>query len=915
MTANDRWQEIDRLLDAVLDVPADQREAALAAASDDPELRVEVARLLAAGDREETRLSPGGGFGGAVWESLARDLAEPEEELFSGHRVGRYRLVRELGRGGMAVVYLAERADGQFEQQVALKRIHGDLVSAELEQRFELERQILARVQHPGIAQLLDGGVDDEGHPYLVMEYVAGRPIDRYCDEQGLDLDQRLELFLQVARAVDHAHRNLVIHRDLKPSNILVTDDGHAKLLDFGIAKLTGDAGDGLALTRTDARVLTPIFASPEQVGGDPVTTASDLYQLGLLLFLLLTGRWPYPLRGAGAPEVIEAICHRPAKAPSQVLGEGADFDPPTVGPGPRPPADGAHRRRLTGDLDTIVLKALRKEPERRFRSAAQMVEDLERHRAGLPIGARPDTVRYRTGKWIRRHRGATATAVLALVMLVALATVYTWRLRSERDRARRSAAEATQTAELLRGLFEISAPTRSQGEQFTARQLLDRGALRLREELADQPDLQAEMLTLIGDVYGQLALYREARPLLIQATELRRDGPPAALAESLLALARVEMEEGDLAAARTKLESVLATERREHGDDHPRVAQVIDDLGRLERLAGNLPAARDRHRDAVARLTTALGDDAPEVARALKNLGIVLRELRAYGEAKPTLERALALLEKHYGPDHSYTVDARLYLGDALRFTGDSEGARRQYESALPRIERIYGPQHPEVALVLGKLGNLFNATGSSQAALAAHLRALQIREQAYGPLHPRVASSLNNLGLVSWKGESLDQARRYLERSLEVYESSLGEDHPEVVKALRNLAGVLKDSDDHAAALPLYERVVAIREQTYGSEHSLLSAPLFELGALHLELGAPTTAEPLLRRALSLGRNQEPHRHPEVIMPTIALGQCLGLLGRPREARRLLEAVIADDTVDDRLRQRAERALGELS
>ncbi|HWM89184.1 MAG TPA: serine/threonine-protein kinase [Thermoanaerobaculia bacterium] len=526
ISSNDLWQRADRILDEALDVPAGQRAAFLdRACGGDTQLRALVERLLNAAEIEDPGFKSGGALQGSFGENF-RDELTKGDEVPPGTTIGRYRVVREIGRGGMSVVYLAERADGQFRQEVAVKLLQSGIATGHIARRFDRERQILAQARHPGVARLLDGGTGPGGRPYLVMEYVDGRPIERYCDEERLSVPDRLRLFLQVAHAVEDAHRNLVVHRDIKPSNILVTADGHAKLLDFGIAKLldpTATSGD--ALTGSAIRLMTPAWASPEQVRGNPVTTASDVYQLGLLLYLLLTGCFPYDLGDGNPAARMLAIAQRePVRPSSAVTSEVTGQGGCGVAPGQEPKAaeeiarargttPGRLRRMLCGDLDAITLTALRKDPEKRYGSVAQLIDDVERYLAGRTISARPDTWTYRTGKLVRRHAAAFTAALAAAALGLALGLVYTADLMEQRDRAR-------QQAEFLRELFEVPA----QSAALTPRQLLDRGVARVEIELAGQPELQADLLEDLGQMYLDLGLHDEARSLQQRAGALRGD-------------------------------------------------------------------------------------------------------------------------------------------------------------------------------------------------------------------------------------------------------------------------------------------------------------------------------------------------------------------------------------------------------
>jgi tetratricopeptide (TPR) repeat protein len=426
LSPTDRYR-IDAVFDALLDLPPDEQMAYLdRTASDDPEVHAEVLRLLQAHRRSE-------GFLEAPGTHMAKALVDAAETLALGvapDRIGPWRIVRPIGRGGMGAVFLGERADGQFEQRAAIKIIQRGAPG--WVRRFLEERRILALLEHPGIARLIEGGVTPDGLPYFAMELVEGAHLDRYCDDHDLSIDSRLELLGEVCEAVSYAHQHLIIHRDLKPSNILVTPAGRVKLLDFGIAKLLSDAA-GADQTETRFPAMTPQFAAPEQVRGEPVSTATDVYALGVLLYLLLTGQHPYDVQGKPLAELTRIICEQEPPKPSTRAPE-------------------SRRRRLRGDLDLIVLTALHKDPKRRYQSPAALAEDLRRFREGRPILARPDSLAYRTRKFVHRNQAALALAAATAVALVG-ATVFSvvqmQDARAQRNEAIRAGRRATAMLEL----------------------------------------------------------------------------------------------------------------------------------------------------------------------------------------------------------------------------------------------------------------------------------------------------------------------------------------------------------------------------------------------------------------------------------------------------------------------------------
>jgi len=892
----------DRILEAALDLDPSERAAFVAReTAGDTELRGLVSRLLGHLDCDDPRLEPGAALDGTLAAgAIESAVAAP---TVRGERIGRYRLVGELGRGGMSVVFLAERADGGFRQQVALKLIQERFPGPAAVARFERERQILADARHPDIARLLDGGETDDGRPYLVMELVDGEPIDAWCDRRRLDVRARLRLFLRVARAVEHAHRRLVVHRDIKPSNTLVTGDGDVKLLDFGIAKLVDEAAGESpgALTATHERLMTPAYASPEQVRGEPVTTATDVYQLGVLLYLLLTGRWPYrETPGSGAAAMM-AICRQPATRPSATAtGRSASPSPgrddamsPRELAGLRGTTPARLRRELAGDLDLVVLTALRKEPERRYGSVSRLIEDVVAVLEHRPVSARPDSVAYRASRFLRRHAAASLVAGVAILSVSAVAGWHFAEVARERDRARLEAAKATETARFLRGLFEVAGPTRSRGETVTARELLERGAGRVERELAGQPVLQAELLTVIGEVYLDLGLYDEATAALGRAVDIRRREPGEDgldLAASLHGLGRVAHLTRDAGTGRMALEECLAIRRTAFGEDHPEVARAEDSLGLVLVGEGELDRARELQEHAVAVLERSLGADHPDLGEVLNHLATTVVDQRDHAGAVPLYRRALEIFEARWGGDHPNTARTTVNLAGALRFAGDAEEADRMYRTALDRIEAVYGDDHPNVAVVLNNHANLLKDRGRFEESVRLHRQAMAIWSGSFGPDHAQVGWSLNNLGLVAREMGDHRQAERDFARSVEVIERHFGPDHHELATPLKNLAEERLELGDPAGALELLGRVLAIRERVYGPDHSYLSEVLTETGRSLAALGRPGEAEPALRRAIAVGRPDPDHRGPEVTRPTLVLAEVLVQAGRTEEARALL-------------------------
>ena len=545
--SNDLDREALNVFEQLLDLGPDERERYLKEDVQEGVLRDRVRALMRADERAQGLLDKEAG------EHLADMAIDDVVDAPLPEKIGQYRIVRRLGEGGMATVYQAERTDADFEQTVALKLISPLRQTEHWQQRFIQERQILASLQHPNIAVLLDGGITDSGQPYFAMEYVSGKPITEYCDANQLDVNARLTLLLSVCDAVSYAHSNLIVHRDIKPSNIMVDDNRQPRLLDFGIAKILSE--EETSRTQTSMRALTPDYAAPEQFIGGVVTTAVDVYALGGLLFELLSGSRPFGRVSGSALDIEREIRHRgaPTFADSSTDLEAAEREKIAL-------RRGLSWRRLlrtiNGDLEKIALKALRNEPERRYASVDAFATDLRRYLDGLPVQARADTLSYRIRKFASRHPLGLPLGIVAVLGLLATSGLALQQARQ----AELEAAKANQTRDFVTSLFEFAGPDKSLGEQLTARQLLDLGSTRIDQELADQPQLHAEMLLLLANTYGQLGLYDTAKPLARQAQELfTATGDRLRRFDALLTMARLHRQTGEFAESASLLSSATA--------------------------------------------------------------------------------------------------------------------------------------------------------------------------------------------------------------------------------------------------------------------------------------------------------------------------------------------------------------------
>ena len=880
---------VHQLFEQALEREAGERAAFLEdACAGDSELYARVEALLAADEGADT-----------FFADFARRAGLPHgtnpEPRADGDRIGPYRILREIGCGGMGVVYLAQRDDGQFDQTVALKLIRSGGDREAVRRRFLRERQILARLNHPGIARIYDGGVTDNGEPWFAMEYVEGEPIDRFCDARRLDVDARLRLFRDVCRAVQYAHGNLVVHRDLKPGNILVTDTGAVKLLDFGIARPLDASGD-LELTQTSARILTPAWSSPEQVRGDDVTTATDVYALGLVLYELLTGRRAH--RASDPDTLTREIVERAPSRPSAVIEHPAGEDPkaetaPAAVAAARSIGPARLSRRLSGDLDTICLTALRKEPERRYASAEGLVQDIDRHLDGLPILARPDTVAYRLGKFIRRNRAAVVAGALVVLALAAGLVAALWQAQAvarERDTAE------TVTAFMI-DLFETSDPSVSRGEEVTARELLDRGAERVERQLAGRPEVQARMLGAVGQVYVQLGLYDRALPLLqrVLAHERSAGTDAAELATTAALLGKALEATGDPDSARAHYEEALRLRRARFGDAHPAVAESLFDLASL------LHASGERARgDTLFEQWIAMQERLPETpstaqAARLLQTGSYLRAKQRFEEAERYMRSALAMSRSLHGDQHPSVGSALLDLAGLLQSTDRLDEAERLYRDAWRVNRTLYPDGHAQTLTSLMGLAAVARRQQRLEVADSLLRAAIDMAPRAIGPGDFRWATLYYNRGQVRYALQRYEGARSDFARAAGIWAELLGEGSAYVLHATAGQAHALRDAGRYDEAEPLYLAAERGYVDQYGEESALVGATKLNRGRLYALRGDTERAASVLREAIAILAAVHGDEAAETAEARVALGGSLLDLGRFREARGVLEAAHA--------------------
>lgn len=855
------WQRAKDILADLSECPVTERRTRLeAACGNDTGLRAELERLLALDDEAAA-------FFGHLQEAMGRVDTAPA-------RIGVYCIEKEIGRGGMATVYQGRRDDGQFEQEVAIKVMRLG-VGADMHARFRAERRILAQLQHPGIAYLMDGGSLADGRPYFIMERVRGEPVTDYADRKQLGLKARLDLFLAICAAVNHAHRNLVIHRDIKPGNVLVQEDDQGrpavKLLDFGIARvveegwheaslpeaspsaddttlpgLAGFMGTRATTTKYGQRILTPRYAAPEQLRGEAVTAATDVHALGILLSVLLGGGHPFLPPGATPEDMERRILAGEPILPGALAAVRTDAVADLRGTTPRKLV-----RALRGNLDAIVAKALARVPEDRYGTAGALAMDLHRHMQGRTVEARPGTMAYRTRTFVRRHRLGAVMSLLALLTTATFATLHVQRITHERDLARTEAAKATQVSNLLVDMLKSADPGQARGKEVSVREILDQASGRIQKELANQPDVRARMNAIIGSIYTQLGKYDKAETFLTQALELQhaRHGPKhqetLGTRQSMAALA---MRRGKNGNAEAMLREVLAQRLKQAHPDPILIASTQNDLGWALERQGKHDEAEASHRAALA-IVSAMPTADPEILMAARN------------------NLAVLLVRK-----------------------GEFEEAEDHYRQILSRQRTLLGPAHPDLAATLNNFGVLLSKRLRLPEAEQLLRESLAMKRKLYGDKHPGVALTMTQLANVLTKRKHYDAAESLYLDALAIRRAVLEPEHPYIATNLNSLAGLYREKRDYARAEPLYLEAIAICRGSMGAEHRWTADMIRNLGDMYLRADKPDAAVESLREALRIRRKNLPENHWQVADAQSMLGIALTHQGKLDQAEPLL-------------------------
>jgi tetratricopeptide (TPR) repeat protein len=906
-----------REFERVAELGATEREEALAALAQASAGLADEVRALLAADADSGLLDRTGPAAAMAAERAAAAALDR-----SGQTVGAYRLLECVGRGGMGDVYRAERSTAAFHQTVAIKLLRRGLDSEDLLARFAQERRILARLDHPNIARLIDGGII-EGTPYLVLDFIDGTPLTTHAQQQALDLRARLGLFATMCRAVEAAHRMLIVHRDLKPSNVLVTRDGQVKLLDFGIAKLLdADEPD----TRTTRIAFTPDYAAPEQLTNDPVSTATDVFALGVILHELLTGDLP---RFAS-----DATGDRSPCAPSKLLARQRNAQTQTTA------------RDLVGDLDTLVLKALHPEPQRRYPSAHALADDLQRFLDGRPISARPDTFGYRVGKFIRRHRGGVAAGLLSLAGIVVALMVAVWQAREARQQAAAAQAQlrrAETIKDFTLSLFREQDPLdRARAKARTAAELVAQGLDQAGQDFAADPRLAADIVGDLAQIQSNLGDLKPARAHFAQVMEWRRetDGERSiGYAVALGELGGVDLALGQREPALAAIERAVQLLRELAGPDDVRTARAEMRLVRLRLEQGQPEAALTLARHALAVHETHYGPDHLETLRRHYNLGVVLEQLDRLDEAEVSLRRALDGYVARSGVDHVQTVYPRVMLADLMRRQrryaealplyadaiaaarasvgaahpvigqsamrlGDLLRRMRRYDeaaAALDEAEQIFRPLgSPELGQVLVFKGRLALARGQAAQAIPHYEHAVEVYARTLGPQNAFTLSARTSLGEARIEAGDLARGTAELEENAKLLTTLPGIGQAEIAYAAERLALAYAANGRYVEAIAESGRAAAALKSMYGEDHSGYAENVVLATGIALDAGrVDPQSLPRLQRAMDV-LEREDAAHAMIGEALVARGRLRARAGDKVAARADVEAGLARLTAE---------------
>lgn len=774
---SEQWGKIEALVDEALKKPVHERMAFIEeSCKNTPDLKKEVLEFLDYISESDGWLEDSGEYKRAIFEDLTDDINHLNySESIIGNKVGAYTLTRELAKGGMGTVYLAKRTDGVFEHEVAIKKVNPGSINEDTIERFKRERNILANLNHPHIAQIFDGGVTDKGIPYCVMEFVDGVSVTEYCKNNNLDLTQRLNLFIQILQAVQHAHENLVIHHDIKPANILVKNDGQVKILDFGISKLIrGNSQE--ENEQYHKQLLTIKYASPEQIKNEYITTATDIYSLGLVLYEMLTHNIPYNFGECNYFEINKIILNSEPIIPSQNIAPEANI----------------RARQISGELDAVIMKAIHKNPEKRYRSVTTFWNDLINFKKNKPVSTYEDSLTYRTQKLIQRNKIGFTLSTVIFALILFFSVFYTLSITDQKEQAQFEAAKAEEISDFLIQLFEASDPSNNIGNTFTTRELLDNGLAQI-ENLQNQPLMQARLFDITGQVYRNIGLYDEAQQQIVEAIQIREN----------------------------KL-----------GENHPLTLSSRHNLGLVLNDMGLFQEAASLFEQVYEDRRSIYGREHIDVASTQAFWAFSLRRQGKYEIAEQMARESLEIFRNELGLNHLQTLDNINKLAITLHNKGNYGEAEEYYKEVLDLRKQKLGELHPQVAKSYNNLASLYLNTGRFHEALELMKKALSIHKHLYGEFHPNIALVSNNMGLVHTKLGNYEKADSLFNYAIDMRTVLLGNDHVNTAISYFTKANLMLEMQYPDSAIGLFEKANKILNKELSEDHSFSAQAMLGIG-----------------------------------------------------------------------------------
>ena len=872
----DKHEKIFEVFNAALELPADDRLAFVATKfGDDDQATTEVLELIESHEGASSFLldSPADLATEALAENSLTNIRK---------KIGAYKIEKQIGFGGMGTVYLAARDDEQYDQKVAIKILKRGMDTDQIIKRFKYERQILAELNHPNIAKLLDGGTTAKGLPYFVLEYIDGLPITKYCETHGLDLNKRLRLFREVCGAVSYAHQNLVIHRDIKPGNILVTKEGIPKLLDFGIAKVLQSDSDLTELTMTGERLMTPKYASPEQARGGQITTASDVYGLGVLFYELLTGKLPYDLKTKTSQEIEQIICDQEPSLPSsefKVKTSKTNHEPKTLSP-----------KLLKGDLDNIALMALEKEPDKRYSSVDEFSKDIERYLEGMPIDATAHTFAYRTAKFVKRHAIGVTLAALISTLVVGFAItsrIQANQIASERDRSEK-------VVSFMRDIFKGNDPANAKGKEVSARELLDKGIVKIESELANQPDVQASLLDTVGQVYQSLGLYDKSKNLFEKALKNQREyfgNESREVADTLLNLSDVERIKADFKKAEKYVNESITIRHKLYGRESTEVVAAINLLISINVDNKDFVAAEKLSIESIELSEKLYGSESPEAVSGYHNLASVYLSKGETEKAEANARKAVEMSKNVFEKPHAAEIEANIALARLLIFRKQNfTESKKLLDRARDLGETVYGYFHPKTVWILTNYAGFYFEDKQFENAIETSNKILEVQRKLYGNDHPQIASALTEKGSFLFHAGRLDDAEDVWNKALKLRRKTLGTDHPYTTRVLGNLGLVKYEKKEYRAAAEVFRNSLAIQRKTLKPSNPQIGFSLVGLGKSLVAEGKAMRAETLIKEGVNILENSFFKNTWYLAEAKNVLGSCLLAEGKYKEAEPLL-------------------------